>query len=81
MKKIEFKDGCEILVMQMSGLRMIAQGTNEISRGQWRKGVTPGLRMLSFCYWEKTALEVAPRLKIWLKNWLSDGAKFSEPKD
>ena len=81
MKKLELKYGCQISVTQVSGLRMIAQGTDGVSRGQWKEGVTAGLKMLSFCPWGKTALEVAPRLKTWLRTWLPSHAEFLEPKD
>ena len=60
---------------------MIAQGTDGVSRGQWNEGVTAGLKMLSFCPWGKTALEVAPRLKLWLESWLPSNAEFLEPED
>ena len=56
MKSLELKYGCQILVTQVSGLRMIAQGTDGVSRGQWKEGVTGGLKMLSFCPWNKSAI-------------------------
>ena len=37
--------------------------------------------MLLFCPWGATALEVAPKLEVWLKTWLPDNAEFLEPKD
>ena len=81
MKTLELKYGCHISVTHVSGLRMIAQGTDGVSRGQWNEGVTSGLKMLSFCPWGKTALEVAPRLKTWLTSWLPDKVEFLEPAD
>ena len=43
MKSLELKYGCQILVTKVSGLRMIAQGTDGVSRGQWKEGVTGGV--------------------------------------
>ena len=60
---------------------MIAQGTDGVSRGQWKDGVTEGLKSLSFCPWGKIALEVAPKLQMWLQTWLPDNTAFLEPKD
>ena len=76
MKKLELKYGCQIIVTQVAGRRMISQGTDGVSRGQWKDGVTGGLKMLSVCPWGETALEVAPKLKVWLKTWLPDNADF-----
>ena len=81
MNKLELKHGCHISVTQVSVLRMIAQATGSVSRRQWKEGVTTGLKMLSFCIWGKTALEVTLKLKAWLKLWLPTHVEFLEPKD
>ena len=47
-KKLELVYGCQISVTHVSGNRMQAQGTDGVSRGLFKEGVTTGLNILSF---------------------------------
>lgn len=58
MKTLELKYGCQISVTQVSGLRMIDQGTAEVSRGQWNEGVTAGLNCYIFAHGRKLRLRL-----------------------
>lgn len=67
MKNLELKYGCQILVDQVSGLRMIAKGTDVVPMGQWNEDVMVGLKIFGFCPWGKTVLDAAPRMNLVIK--------------
>ena len=71
-KKLELVYGCQISVTRVSGNMMQAQGTDGVSRGLFKEGVTTGLNMLSFCPWDKSALEASPGLKGWLTSYVPE---------
>lgn len=81
LRQAELKYGARLIISHVSGLRMIAQGTDGLSRGNKREGVSLGIDMMNFCPWNKSALEVQPKLKTWLKSWLGPKAIFLEPQD
>jgi hypothetical protein len=68
LKKLEMKADLLLHVIHVSGKRMIAQGTDGLSRGDHAEGVMQGLPMSCFIPLHKTALEREPKLKDWLKN-------------
>jgi hypothetical protein len=69
LKKLEMKTGATFVVTHVSGKRMMAQGTDGVSRGQFKEGVTAGQAMLSFVPLSKSALEVHPPLQAWIASW------------
>lgn len=81
LRQLELKYGARLIVSHVAGTRMIAQGTDGLSRGNIKEGVSLGIKMLTFCPWNKNALEVQPKLKPWLQTWIGNEAKFLEPKD
>ena len=80
-KRLELLYGCVILVTHISGDRMQAEGTDGISRGLFKEGVSTCLDMLSFCPWHKSALEISGKLKEWLKQTIPLELTFLEPED
>ena len=60
---------------------MIAQGTDGVSRGNLREGITVGETMISFCPWAKSAVEVNSKLWEWVMAWAQDDIELLEPKD
>jgi hypothetical protein len=70
----------EIIVSHVSGSRMIAQGTDGVSRGLLTEGVTSGLDMLSFIPLHLSAIERSPSLKDWVSSWLGEGTEFLTPE-
>lgn len=62
LRKIEL-DHCFILhVVHVSGTRMIAQGTDGLSRGSFLEGVMAGKDMLAYVDLAKGAIECQPTL-------------------
>jgi hypothetical protein len=72
LKKLEMKNGATFVVTHVSGKRMMGQGTDAVSRGQFKEGVTAGRAMLSFVPLAKSALEVHPPLKEWIVSWAGE---------
>ena len=75
------KFGIKILVTHVAGTRMQVQGTDGVSRGNMRTGVTAGKDMIEFCPWAKSPLEVSPSLKSWVESWSGEQSIFLSPKD
>ena len=80
LRQCEFKHGFRILITHVSGERMKAQGTDGISRGSLREGVSIGKFMHTFCPWGENCFQRAPSLKGWVKSWISI-PEFLEPED
>ena len=60
---------------------MIAQGTDGVSRGNLKEGVSVGEQMLELCPWARSALEAEPYLKYWITDWMGQEVEFLEQKD
>ena len=53
LRKVEIKYSSKIIATHVAGTRMIAQGTDGVSRGSLKEGVGVGKHMLEFCPWGK----------------------------
>ena len=62
----------KIWVIHCAGMRMIAQGTDGLSRGRLNEGVMSGSPMLSFVPTHLGALDRSPLLLDWLKSWIGN---------
>lgn len=80
-RALEMRVGATFLVTQVSGNRMMIQGTDGVSRGRMTEGVSIGKVMTDFCPWHRSPLEVHPPLLQTLKEWLGDKSILLEPKD
>ena len=80
LKTVQLSHAFQLIVTQVAGTRMIAQGTDGVSRGSLREGVAAGQRMLDHCPWNKSALEMSPELENWVKEWISREANFLAPE-
>jgi hypothetical protein len=60
---------------------MIKKGTDGVSRGQLREGVTAGKCMLSFIPLNEDSLDRNPKLKSWIESWVGDSAELLVPDD
>ena len=49
LKTVEMKYGLKIKITHVSGKRMQAQGTDDVSRGSLKTGVSIGERMINYC--------------------------------
>ena len=79
-KCCELKSRSKFIITHVSGERMKSQGTDGISRGQMREGVSIGADMLRFCPWGQSALERSPNLLPWIKSWLGSALENLELK-
>ena len=84
--KLSMKFLCSINIILVSGTRMIAQGTDGLSRGDLLEGVLNGEKMMSFIPLHISALEREPALRDWILTWAGAGRdknnlKFFEPED
>ena len=70
LRKAELKGGLLLHVIHVSGRRMIAQGTDGLSRGNFMEGVMAGARMLEFVPLHLNAIERSDTLRGWLKTWI-----------
>ena len=68
-KKLELNHSVKIHFIHVSGKRMIAQGTDGISRGNLLEGVMAGKQMIEFVPLNLTALERSPMLIEWISSW------------
>ena len=73
--------GFKLHIFHVAGTRMIAQGTDGVSRGNLATGIMAGEAMSSFIPIHKNALERSPGLVSWIKEWAGDGAIILEPID
>ena len=62
-------------------LHIQEQGTDGVSRGSLRSGVSLGKDMISFCPWNKDPIKTNPALRSWIIKWLGNEAIFLEPAD
>jgi hypothetical protein len=86
LRKLELEFGAKILVVHVAGTRMIAQGTDGVSRGQLKEGVSIGEDILAHIPLNESALDRSPDLKNWLESVTLDGdnrpmAEFLSPTD
>ena len=77
----ELQSGGRFLVTHVSGNRMKSQGTDGISRGEMKEGVSVGEFMLKYCPWGKNALERSSYLKTWITDTFGDNVEFLKPED
>ena len=68
---IEMKCSCKIHFIHVSGTRMIAQGTDGLSRGDLNEGVMSGREFKAFIPLHRGALERSPLLLNWLTSWIT----------
>lgn len=79
-KRVEMRTGCENFVCHVSGKRMIAQGTDGVSRGNLAEGVMAGLPMASFLPFHLSAPERSSGLEDWVRSWLGPSCEFLTPE-
>jgi hypothetical protein len=69
MRVLESRFNLILHVSHVSGLRMIAQGGDGVSRGILNERVMAGKDMLSFIPLDKSALERSDALLPWIQGW------------
>ena len=66
-------------VFHVAGTRMIAQGTDGVSRGYLALGVMAGEAMSAFIPIHQSALERSDTLLPWLRDWIRNDVMVLEP--
>jgi hypothetical protein len=79
-RKVQMACGAEVVVSHVAGTRMIAQGTDGVSRGLFTEGVNAGLNMLSFVPLHLNAIERNPIVHQWVCSWLGHDAELLSPE-
>lgn len=69
LKRAEMEGGLKLHVIHVSGKRMIAQGTNGLSRGDMLERVMGGADMLSFVPLDEGAVERFESVLPWVWSW------------
>ena len=70
LKLLEVEQSCMIHIVHVAGTRMIEQGTDGLSRGDFNTGVMKGQTILSFVPIHLTCLERSPQLKDWIGKFV-----------
>ena len=86
LRLLETRAGCKIIIVHVSGTRMIDQGSDGLSRGSLSEGVMRGESMASFIPLHQNAFERSPTLRSWADKFLSgnkhdDQLEYLEPED
>ena len=81
LRELEMNHKTKIHFIHVAGTRMIAQGSDGLSRGNVSEGVMRGTPMADFIPLNETALERSSTLKEWLQTWTTDELEFLEPRD
>ena len=79
--KVEMEHGFVLFLVHVAGKRMIAQGTDGLSRGLLLEGVLSGKDMLSYIDLAKTALERQPALVDYVQSWTDAYVHVLSPED
>jgi hypothetical protein len=69
----------DVVVSHVAGSRMIAQGTDGVSRGLLSEGVTNGLDMLSFIPLHLSAVDRNPDIVQWISTWMGKDVEVLTP--
>jgi len=78
-KTLELHSGSRFIVTHVSGERMKYQGTDGISRGQLREGISLGRSMLSYCPWGLSASQRSPSILSWCKTTFDPAIEVLTP--
>jgi hypothetical protein len=69
LRVLEMGGEIRIHMIHVSGTRMIAQGTDALSRGNYSDGVMGGAPLLRFVPLHLTACDRSPTLLPWIRSW------------
>ena len=72
LKRTEIECGFSLYFVHVAGTRMIAQGTDGLSRGMLLEGVLTGQPMLSYIELARNAVERYPPLLEFIRSWTDD---------
>jgi hypothetical protein len=74
------REGAQIVVSHVLGEQTKAQGSDRVSRGQLKEGVSIGADMLSFIPFQLSAIQCSATMKDWIPSWLGKEAELLKPE-
>lgn len=74
LRKLEMGGRVKIHMVHIPGTRMIAQGTDGLSRGDYTEGVMCGESMLNHVPLHLSALARQPTLEQWVESWVPNSS-------
>lgn len=80
LKAMATRHGIRLHIFHVSGTRMIAQGTDGVSRGCLSQGVMGGEAMTAFIPIHQSAVERSPRLLPWVRSWSGSASLLLTPE-
>jgi len=82
LRQLDMQGDIKLQVLHVAGTRMIAQGTDGLSRGELSEGVMAGRPMLSYIPLHLSALHRSAGIKEWIREWVgSTQIQPLEPSD
>ena len=78
-RQLEMEQGAKVVVSHVAGERMKGQGTDGVSRGQMKEGVSAGKEMLSYIPFHLSSIQRSPAVEPWLRSWLGPNTEVLEP--
>lgn len=75
LRRTEMSLGAELIVVHVSGKRMIQSGVDGVSRGDMNAGMMAGQPVYSFIPLHLSALERSDRLLDWITSWTTADVK------
>lgn len=79
LRKLEMTLGAELLVVHVSGLRMIESGVDGISRGDLNAGMMAGQSIYSFIPLHLSAIDRSADLMEWIRGWAGEESELMTP--
>ncbi len=81
LRELEMRAGCKVTLVHVSGTRMIEQGSDGLSRGNFTEGTMKGKSIFDFIPIARSAMDRSPGLKDWLRNWTGEkDLEFLDPE-
>ena len=74
LRTLEMGGRVRIHMVHVAGSRMIAQGTDGLSRGDLTEGVMTGSSILQYIPLHKSVLDRQPSIKTWISSWLPEAS-------
>ena len=81
LRSLMSKHGIKIHIFHVAGTRMIAQGTDGVSRGFLGEGIMAGAAMESFIPIHLSALDRSDKVLPWIRSWSTENLIVLEPRD
>jgi len=80
LRQLEMGHRCKIYIFHVSGKRMIKQGSDGLSRGNFSEGTMKGTSVLEYIPFNRTAVERSSTLKPWLDEWTGNQLEELTPE-